>query len=206
MPKFLAAFNGYKSYLVAFATIIYGAVEWATGAMTQDQAMAFIFTGTGLAALRHGVSGSVITIAQQLLPAVLQAVQSAQAPAAAPSGVSPAAKVSAIIVAAILGSGVLVGCALPQPAAGTTPAQAAAMTAEEQLTVTCNTIGATYRTATAARLAGKLSAGQLALLTDAEPTARATCDPTHPPTDATASLALATAALAKAADAIAGVK
>lgn len=78
LSKLWASLSGAKTYLVALATVVYGLTELWTGAMTQDQAMAFIFSGTGLAALRHGVSGSVIAIAEQLLPAVLNAVKSAQ--------------------------------------------------------------------------------------------------------------------------------
>jgi hypothetical protein len=70
--------RGWKTYAVAAATVLYGAVEWSSGAMTQDQALQFIFAGSGLAALRHGVSGSIITIAEQVLPAVLNAVKEAK--------------------------------------------------------------------------------------------------------------------------------
>ena len=82
MLKLFGALTGAKTYIVAGATVLYGVVEWWSGAMTQDQALAFVFGGSGLAALRHGVAGSVIAIAEQLLPSVLKAVQQMQKPVA----------------------------------------------------------------------------------------------------------------------------
>jgi hypothetical protein len=74
----ISLWRGWKTYAVAAATVLYGVAEWSSGAMTQDQAFAFVFGGAGLAALRHGVSGSVITIAQEVLPALLNAMKDAK--------------------------------------------------------------------------------------------------------------------------------
>lgn len=82
LSELWSALGGTKTYLVAIATIFYGSAAWWSGAMSQDQALAFIFSGSGLAALRHGLSGSVIALAEQLLPAVLAAIQQAQKPTA----------------------------------------------------------------------------------------------------------------------------
>lgn len=115
LSKLWSALSGTKTYLVAIATILYGAAEWWSGAMSQDQALAFIFSGSGLAALRHGLTGSVIALAEQLLPAVLAALQQAQKPAA-----------KALLLAVLLG-GALAAC---------TPAQLQTVTADVQAACT----------------------------------------------------------------------
>lgn len=126
--KLVAALSGMKTYLVAAATVLYGAVEWWSGAMTQDQALAFIFSGSGLAALRHGVSGSVIAIAEQLLPAVLAALQKSPtvkslALVLVLAGVLPACTMAELAqVPAEVSAGVAAACTDAANAAKTFPA------------------------------------------------------------------------------------
>ena len=52
-------FSGYKTYIVAAATIIYAVVSWWSGAMGQDAAIAMILGGAGIGALRHAVTTTV---------------------------------------------------------------------------------------------------------------------------------------------------
>lgn len=121
MLKLWNALRGAKSYIVAAATVIYGGVELWSGAMTVDQAMAFIFGGSGLAALRHGMSGTVLAVAEQVLPVLLRSIPprtmgGGEAPAPLPT--RPQAIARALLpLASFVAIGVsLVACAggLPQ--------------------------------------------------------------------------------------------
>ena len=52
----LDAINGKKTYIVAAVTVLYALVGWWDGSLTDQAAMALLFGGAGLGALRHGVS------------------------------------------------------------------------------------------------------------------------------------------------------
>lgn len=60
--KLLAKLNGYKTYAVAVATILYAVFYYGVSQHDWGTAFSLIFGSTGLAALRHGVkkdTGSV---------------------------------------------------------------------------------------------------------------------------------------------------
>lgn len=50
--------NGYKSYIIAGATLLYAIGGAISGHLTPDQAIQLVLGAGGLAALRHGVSTS----------------------------------------------------------------------------------------------------------------------------------------------------
>ena len=54
----LAKLNGYKTYIVAGATVIYAVVGMWSGTLDQSTGMEMILGALGLGALRHGVSNS----------------------------------------------------------------------------------------------------------------------------------------------------
>lgn len=84
--------KGKKTYFIMLATIAYAGTGWLTGNLTQTEALAFIFGASGLGALRHGVGTSVINIAQQLMPLVLQSLSVMQNQAKAPETITGARK------------------------------------------------------------------------------------------------------------------
>ena len=54
----LSLVNGYKTYIVAAATVVYALIQWWSGGMSDQAAMTMILSGAGLGALRHGMSKS----------------------------------------------------------------------------------------------------------------------------------------------------
>jgi len=99
MLKMWAAIGGYKTYFVAGATVLYAVAGLWGGTMSQDAAVAMIFGGAGLGALRHGVSSTMMQLAQKMLPLVLDALK------------QPGRTVSAVLLsAALAGTALLAGC------------------------------------------------------------------------------------------------
>jgi hypothetical protein len=177
--KFLTALNGSKTYLLALAAAITAGAGYWSGDLTLTQALTAFFGSGAIAALRHGISGSVITIAEELLPAVLKAVADAQKPAAK------------MLLAALLFGATLSACTT-QPI-------------EAQIATACNQIVTAYRSATILGANGKLSVEAIAAFRAAEPLAMSACDPSNPPTNLQAALNNATMALNALALANAGV-
>lgn len=56
MHKFLAAISGYKTYIVAVATVFYAVVEYWDGTLTQAAAVGMVLGALGLGALRNGIN------------------------------------------------------------------------------------------------------------------------------------------------------
>ena len=52
----LSKLDGYKTYIVAAATIIYALVQLWQGAIDQNTAVQMIAGALGLSALRHGIA------------------------------------------------------------------------------------------------------------------------------------------------------
>lgn len=53
--------NGYKTYAVAALTVVFGVSGFLTGHLDANTAIGFILGGSGLGALRHGISTSATT-------------------------------------------------------------------------------------------------------------------------------------------------
>lgn len=54
----LSKFNGYKTYFVSAAVVIYALTGYFTGNLDANAAFMVIANGLGLATLRHGISNS----------------------------------------------------------------------------------------------------------------------------------------------------
>lgn len=56
MSNFFAALSGYKTYIVAAATVFYAAVGYWDGTLNQAAAVGMVLSALGLGALRNGIS------------------------------------------------------------------------------------------------------------------------------------------------------
>ncbi|MDE2020616.1 MAG: hypothetical protein KGJ13_09800 [Patescibacteria group bacterium] len=56
MHNFLASLSGYKTYIVAIATVFYAAVEYWDGTLNQAAAVGMVLGALGLGALRNGIN------------------------------------------------------------------------------------------------------------------------------------------------------
>ncbi len=54
----MSAMNGYKTYLIAAAGVLYAVCGFVTGNVDANTAVQVIVTSLGLAAVRHGVANA----------------------------------------------------------------------------------------------------------------------------------------------------
>lgn len=92
--------TGMKTYIVAFATVLYALVQYWNGAMSVNAAVAMVVGALGMAALRHGVSTT-------LLAAVTNAVQFLRASDAA----QVTRKVAPLLFLCVMAGMALTACA-----------------------------------------------------------------------------------------------